>query len=59
MDDMEKIQCPWCWELIELYIPPDTLGRMVEDCEVCCRPWQIDVGQTVDGDRTLVVARSN
>jgi len=34
-----KIQCPYCWETIEVLI--DDCGedqQYVEDCQVCCRP---------------------
>jgi hypothetical protein len=34
-----SIQCPYCWELIELVVDcsvPDQ--EYVEDCSVCCRP---------------------
>ena len=43
MEDTHQVQCPWCWELLELYIDPETRGQLVEDCEVCCRPWVIYV----------------
>jgi transposase-like protein len=37
--------CPYCGEPTELY--PDESGgshqRYVEDCPVCCRPWQVEV----------------
>jgi hypothetical protein len=35
------VRCPYCRERIELYVDPDTQGVFVEDCEVCCRPWQV------------------
>lgn len=38
-----EIQCPSCGEWIELALDPDSEGSMVEDCPVCCRPWQLDV----------------
>lgn len=34
-----EIQCPYCWEVIEVMI--DDCGedqQYVEDCQVCCRP---------------------
>ena len=37
-----KIQCPYCWEMIEVII--DDCGedqQYVEDCQVCCQPIQI------------------
>ena len=35
------VRCPYCRERVELYVDPDTQGAFVEDCEVCCRPWQV------------------
>ncbi|MFZ5723554.1 MAG: CPXCG motif-containing cysteine-rich protein [Pseudomonadota bacterium] len=34
-----SVQCPYCWESIELVIDC-SLRRQeyVEDCQVCCRP---------------------
>jgi hypothetical protein len=40
-DDTATVRCPYCRERIELYVDPDTQGSYVEDCEVCCRPWQV------------------
>jgi hypothetical protein len=40
-----EVQCPYCGAMAELDI--DTTGDLpedtVEDCPVCCRPWQIHV----------------
>jgi hypothetical protein len=41
--------CPYCFQRVELFVDPDTEGSYVEDCEICCRPWQITVAR--DGDR--------
>jgi len=35
------VRCPHCRERVALYVDPDTQGTFVEDCEVCCRPWQV------------------
>jgi len=35
-------QCPYCWEEISmLFEPSNQEQQYVEDCEVCCRPIQI------------------
>lgn len=51
MDDCVTLQCPYCGQMIELYI--DTGGGTrqdyVEDCPVCCRPWQVNVRIEDDG----------
>ena len=54
MDSSVIITCPYCTERVELVIAPDTEGSYVEDCEVCCRPWQLTVVR--DGDRLSVTA---
>lgn len=40
-----RISCPYCGADVEILL--DTGGDMVqhyvEDCEVCCRPWQVTV----------------
>lgn len=37
------VQCPYCFEFVDIYLEPDVRGSMVQDCEVCCRPWQLEV----------------
>ena len=45
MDDLIELTCPYCGEDVELVI--DEGGgpeqAYVEDCPVCCRPWQVAV----------------
>lgn len=43
MGEAVDVQCPWCGETVELWVEPDTTGAMVQDCDVCCRPWQVQV----------------
>jgi hypothetical protein len=31
----------------------------VEDCPVCCRPWQVEVAQDADGDWSVVLRTSD
>ena len=49
MDSTVIVICPYCFERVELFVDPDTEGSYVEDCEVCCRPWQVTVFRA--GDR--------
>lgn len=37
------VACPYCGESVEIYLEPDVQGTLVMDCEVCCRPWQVQV----------------
>ena len=43
MGESVVVRCPWCGESLELWVEPDTRGMMVQDCDVCCRPWQVHV----------------
>ena len=52
------VQCPYCGEEVEIYLEPDLLGTLVQDCEVCCRPWQVRVGYE-DGERYVDVQRGD
>ncbi len=40
---MKRVRCPYCREWVDLYVDPDTVGTLVEDCAVCCRPWAVVV----------------
>jgi cysteine-rich CPXCG protein len=44
--------CPYCGELVELGVDEDGSTRQsyVQDCPVCCQPWQVDVTRDRDGD---------
>ena len=55
-DDLEttfNVSCPYCGEHLEIYVEPDVMGTLVQDCEVCCRPWQVRVGDA--GERYVEV----
>lgn len=41
MEDVARVRCPYCREVVELYVDPDTQGSFIEDCAVCCRPWMV------------------
>lgn len=45
LDEGATASCPYCGETVTLTL--DALGpaheRYVEDCEVCCRPWTVEV----------------
>ena len=41
----------------ELDLDPDTRGSFVQDCEVCCHPWQVNV-QWDDGVPSVMVDRA-
>ncbi len=36
--------CPYCWEEISILIDPDQDDSVyIEDCEVCCRPIELNI----------------
>jgi len=43
-------QCPYCGEIITLYIDPENNdSRTIEDCSVCCRPINVYVAVNYEG----------
>jgi hypothetical protein len=51
------IQCPYCWEAIEILVDCSVDEQeYTEDCQVCCRPIIISV--LIDGGVPSVQARS-
>jgi hypothetical protein len=52
MDDQFQVTCPYCGEEVEIYLEPDVSGTFVQDCEVCCNPWRVQVVH--DGDERRV-----
>ena len=58
MEDEFVVTCPYCGERVEIYLEPELRGSFVQDCEVCCNPWRIQVSS--DGDERFVdVARAD
>jgi len=51
-EETVSVRCPYCRERVELYVDPDTSGVLVEDCAVCCRPWNVTVER--NGGRLMV-----
>lgn len=47
-----SIQCPYCWETLEISVDPSAADQeYVEDCQVCCQP--ILIHAVFDEDREL------
>jgi len=51
VDDVHDVECPYCGALNEITIDPSggASQSYVEDCQVCCRPWQVEVAIDDDG----------
>jgi transposase-like protein len=47
-----EIVCPYCGETVTVTVDEGggSAQRYVEDCSVCCRPIEISVGTSEDGD---------
>lgn len=58
MDDLFPVTCPYCGENVEIYLEPDLTGTFVQDCEVCCNPWQVRITYD-DGERYVDVGRAD
>lgn len=45
------VQCPYCGEFVLIEVDPfgGTRQEYVQDCEICCRPWQVIVETDADG----------
>jgi hypothetical protein len=57
-----EVECPFCGEPgeIEGDYDPDVVGEQVfvQDCAVCCRPWNVSVRIGADGTTTFDVEQS-
>ena len=51
MFDFVEASCPYCGERVQVSVDEGggSHQRYVEDCPVCCRPWQVDLIQDVAG----------
>jgi hypothetical protein len=60
MDTLFVVTCPYCGEEVEVYLEPDVRGTLVQDCEICCNPWQLRIsGSAEDGDRWVDITRAD
>ncbi|MDA1080331.1 MAG: CPXCG motif-containing cysteine-rich protein [Gemmatimonadetes bacterium] len=54
----DLVQCPYCGEFVEITL--DSAGgrvqNYVEDCEVCCRPWNVTVHLRADGSASVTLS---
>lgn len=54
---LEKIvSCPYCGESLEVLIDPIDVGQQyIEDCQVCCKPINFLVTESLEGDLSVSV----
>jgi hypothetical protein len=46
-----SVVCPYCAEAVDIALDPGSGPQQeyVEDCPVCCQPWQVRVDYAADG----------
>lgn len=56
-DTSAEVSCPYCGESQEIAIDPGsgTAQSYVQDCEVCCNPWQVFVEYDAEGAAHVAV----
>ncbi|HKJ01374.1 MAG TPA: CPXCG motif-containing cysteine-rich protein [Longimicrobiales bacterium] len=52
------ISCPYCGEHVEVLVDPTggSVQEYVEDCEICCNPWNVRVLLDDDGNADVSVS---
>ena len=60
-DTGAAVDCPYCGETVEIALDPGSGTRQeyVEDCQVCCRPWQVHVTYLPDGTAEVTAEASD
>jgi hypothetical protein len=58
-DEAVRAQCPYCGAWQELILDPASEGTMVQDCEVCCEPWDMTVRRSRSGGVSVRLERMN
>ena len=52
------VYCPYCNETVEITLDPGggPSQQYVEDCEVCCQPWLVNLQYNGDGSARVNLA---
>ena len=58
MEEDFWITCPYCGEEMEVHLEADVAGSLVQDCAVCCNPWQLRVAGE-GATRRVAVSRAD
>jgi hypothetical protein len=50
-DTEATVDCPYCGEEVEISLDPGggEAQQYVEDCQICCQPWQVNVHYDLEG----------
>ena len=57
MEDSFQVTCPYCGETV-VFLESDVEGSLMQDCEVCCNPLQVQVW-IEGGHRRVSVGRAD
>lgn len=60
-DLVSEVHCPYCGEPVEITLDPGSGAQQdyIEDCSVCCRPWNVSVTYHEDGSADVFVDASD
>ncbi len=61
LDTSAAVQCPYCGETCEIALDPGggSVQQYVEDCQVCCQPWQVVVTYHATGQADVYLERAD
>jgi len=62
MQELEEraVQCPYCGETVDILLDTSVPQQnYIEDCQVCCRPFTIDVTVGYDGEVSVFLVNEN
>lgn len=61
LNNLQTVDCPYCGEPNEVEVDPSGGRRQsyVEDCQVCCRPWQVTVTVDAEGEAWVSLGTSD
>ena len=56
-DTEADVTCPYCHEAVTIALDPGSSAsqQYVEDCPVCCQPWQVHVAYDERGVATVLL----
>jgi transposase-like protein len=57
LNSIQTLDCPYCGEPNEVEVDPSAgkTQSYVEDCQVCCRPWNVKVQIDHDGEAQVTL----
>jgi Cysteine-rich CPXCG len=60
-DTQADVDCPYCGEDVTITLDPGSGAhqRYVEDCPICCRPWEVAVDYAEDGHAAVWLETSD